>query len=289
MSTLTKVFALLVSALSIFLCGVVVTFVSNSQDWKLKSQQQRSIIEAAQVQALATEMEAAKTKENYKAINQKLQESILAVQEYNADLSRQLASQKQAGANQAARADTAVLTMQALRETIQNMYDSQLKRQKSLDDARTKMIAAQTQMIELTRQLNSERVKTDQLEAIRRQNRENIHELEDENDSLRQKIEKVTVASNEFRPDTQVTMTKPQEQGGVPIRGQITEISSDKAAISVGTSSGVRKGQTFWITRSNRFLGNLEIIHVEPSEAVGRLVNPQGAIATGDSVTTGFY
>ena len=150
------------------------------------------------------------------------------------------------------------------------------------------MIAAQTQMIELTRQLNSERVKTDQLEAIRRQYSENIHELEDENASLRQKIEKVTVASSKFRPDTQVTMTKPQEQG-VPIRGQITEISNDKAAISVGISSGVRKGQTFWITRSNRFLGNLEIIHVEPSEAVGRLVNPQGAIAAGDSVTTGFY
>ena len=82
-------------------------------------------------------------------------------------------------------------------------------------------------------------------------------------------------------------MVQPSHSG-VPIRGEITDIKGDMAQISVGSSSGVRKGMAFWITRGTNFLGKMEITVVSPDEAVGRLTNQQGTIVKGDAVTTGF-
>jgi len=284
LSTLTKVFALLVSALAIFLCGVVVTFITNTQDWQLAYQDQKTLAEAAQVQAVAAEMELSRALERYKLMIEKLQDSIVAVQQLNGDLSRQLAIARQTGANEASRAETAVQTMQALRETIQNMYEAQLELQDALDEDRSKMIAAQTQMIELTRQLNSERAMKEQLESIRRRYRERINELEEENVTLRQKV---TLTASEFEAGGQVALTTP-EKAGVPIRGQIMQVDGQRAAISVGSASGVRKDMKFAVVRGGKFLGNIEITYVEPSESVGRVLNPQGVIVEGDSVTSGF-
>jgi len=72
----------------------------------------------------------------------------------------------------------------------------------------------------------------------------------------------------------------------VPFLNQVSE--GEKVAISVGSSSGVRNNMTFLVTRADKFLGNLKIIHVDPSASVGELDNQQGAIAKGDKVTTGF-
>ena len=55
MSFLTKLFAVLVSVLAIFLCGVVVTWVSNSENWKEVALNRKTLAEAAQVQAVAAE------------------------------------------------------------------------------------------------------------------------------------------------------------------------------------------------------------------------------------------
>ena len=75
---------------------------------------------------------------------------------------------------------------------------------------------------------------------------------------------------------------------GVPMRGEITAVDGDNFAISVGSSSSVRKNTRFWIIRGDKYLGNLEIVHVELDESVGRLSNQQGVVVKGDMVTTDF-
>jgi len=287
LSTLTKVFTVLVSLLSIFLCGVVITFITNANDWKTAYQKQETIAKAAQIQALAAQMDRAKSLQRNQMILTRIQTNIDEVQKLNSELTRQLLEEKKSAADQKASAATAVETVKTLRETIQNMYDAQLQLQKALDQDRAKMIAAQTQMIELTRQLNGARVEGEQLKTNWRREIEKNTLLEDENANLRQKVEKVTLGPSEFVPEKRVTLTSPAKLG-VPIRGQITEVRGEMVAISVGSASGVRPDMTFLITRGQRFLGNLKIIHVEPGEAVGQLDNQQGAVVKGDSVATGF-
>ena len=71
----------------------------------------------------------------------------------------------------------------------------------------------------------------------------------------------------------------------VPIRGQITELADDLVAISVGSSSGVRKGMTFIIYRGGEYLGKLVVEMVEPDRAGGRITTRVGQIQVGDYVT----
>lgn len=287
MSTLTKVFAVLVSFLAIFVCGVVVTYITNTHDWKTGYYEKDTITKAAQIQALAAEMDRTKSIQRNQLYLQRIQDGLAAIQQINSELSRQLATEKQAAADKSSQAETAVQTVKALRETIQNMYDAQLELQKALDGDRAKMIAAQTQMIDLTRQLNSLRVENDQVKTKWKREIEKNYQLEEENATLQQRVEKVTIGSTEFRPDRRVSLTTPVRVG-VPIRGEIMEVRGEKVAISVGSSSGVRNNMTFLVTRADKFLGNLKIIHVDPSASVGELDNQQGAIAKGDKVTTGF-
>ena len=103
-----------------------------------------------------------------------LRENIASMHMLLEDRNRQLAAAgKESGVN-VSLANTAVTTMGALRETIANMQTSQDALAKALQQSRNKMIEAQTQMVELTRHLNSEQVKTEQLENLRRQNLEKI-------------------------------------------------------------------------------------------------------------------
>lgn len=287
MSTLTKVFALLVSALAIFLCGIVVTFIANTNHYKQAYEEQKTIAQAAQIQALAAETDRNDKLRDSQTIVNRVQSKIAEVQQIINNLSRQLTEQKQTSADKNREAQTAVQTVAALRQTIQNMFDAQLELQKAMDQDRQKMIAAQTHQIELTREVNTLRADNNQLDALRKRQIEKIYELEEENKSLRQKVGQVALAPSDFEPGGKVTLTT-IDDAGIPIRGQITQIEGDKAAISVGSSSGVREGMSFYVTRGGKFLGNLKIIYVEPAESVGQLDNQQDAVVKGDSITTGF-
>ncbi|MBN1764758.1 MAG: hypothetical protein JW860_05830 [Sedimentisphaerales bacterium] len=287
MSTLAKVFALLVSALAIFICGIVVTFVSNTQNWKIRYEQQKTIAEAAQAQAVAANIAMSEARARSDVIIAKIRENIKEVHKVNNDLDRRLNLAEIESATYADNSETAIQTVRVLRETIQNMYEAQMALQKELDQDRANMIAAQTQVIELTRNLNGLQVENDQLKSIRKRQLENIYQLEEENASLRQKIDTVTLASRKLSPGGQVTLTEIKKTG-VPIRGEITDIEGNQAAISVGSSSGVRQDTKFSIYRNDKFLGDLKVTYVEPTESVGLIDNLQGTVVPGDRVTTGF-
>jgi chromosome segregation ATPase len=287
LSTLTKIFALLVSALSLFLCGVVVTFLSSAQDYRTEAQDWQTKAQAAQINDLAAQAALTKYMQDQETATRQLRENIASMHMLLEDRNRQLAAVgKESGVN-ISLANTAVTTMGALRETIANMQTSQEELAKALQQSRNQMIEAQTQMVELTRHLNSEKVKTEQLENLRRQNLEKIRALEDDNAAAHRQLKKVTLSSSEFHDDEKVSMAR-TELAGVPIRGEITEIDGDNVSISVGSASGVRKDTRFWITRGDKFLGNLEVVYVESNESVGRLANTQGVVVRGDTVTTGF-
>ncbi len=288
MSILTKVFALLVSVLSIFLCGVVVTFIAKTQYWKELYDQQKTLTEAAQIKAMAVDKTASETMARNQKVVQDLRNNIQKVQELNSRLNQDIITARQNSADKENLATTAVDTMNALEQMIANMYSNQLALQNALDQDRKEMLAAKTRMIELTRKYHSLEAENNQLNTKLRQQTEKIYALEDENTNLRQKLDQVTLASNEFIPGEDVGLISPADPSGVPIRGQVTMTRDEKVAISVGSASGVRKGMTFWITRGTEFLGNLKIIHVEPQESVGMLDIQKGVIVAGDEVTTGF-
>jgi hypothetical protein len=274
-----------VSVLSIFLCGVVVTFVASSEKWHQGYLDQKALSEAAQVQALAADEAQKRQVSRYDLLVKALKENITALERQNSEFLQQKTVESKARFVAESSANTAVETVKSLRDTITNMYAGQQYLENKLQSAQSDMLAAQAQATDVTRELNSERAKSQQLARLSREQLEKIQKIEDENAQIRQKLQKVTLSSSELTPSEKVSQIEPHEIG-IPIRGTITAIDNKLAAISVGSSSGVRKDMRFIVIRGQDYVGDLVITHVEPTESAGQIVRQQGAIAMGDSVTT---
>ena len=200
----------------------------------------------------------------------------------------ELTGLRQAKAQAERKASAAVAALESSQQTLDNMYNTQNAVQAELDKSHRQMITAQAQVIELNRQFNSEQVKSARLESIRMHNAERIAALEDENIQIRLKLQEVAISPSEMQSLDDRVSSVAVSPSGVPIRGQIVDMDDDLAAISVGSSAGVQKDMTFVVLRSGKYLGDLRITHVEPTESAGQLVRHQGTIVPGDYVTTGF-
>ena len=288
MSFLTKLLALLVSLLSIFLCGAVVVFVTNTNNWKKAYQDQETIARAAQSYALEREMALKDQKQMYE--NKLLQSDQLIVdwQSEYAKLENDWKQEATAKIAAESKSDIAVKVSEALADLANKMRQTRDALQRRLEVAHNEKQKAETLVNGLNEELNRERVKVAQLESIRQRNEEKISALESDIALLEQKYQRAMLASNDARilPD-QVTVRAPQP-GRIPIRGEITEVLGDRAAISVGSSSGVRENMEFNVFRGSEFLGSLHVLQVESTQSAGRLQQQQGTIVKGDKVSTGF-
>jgi hypothetical protein len=284
-SYLTKVFVLVVSILSIFLCGVVVTYVASSQNWHQAYMDQKGVVDAAMASADTASIALKRQDDRYSLLVKALKENISALERQNSELLQQKTVESKRAFVAESSANTAVETVKSLRETITNMYAGQQYIESKLQSAQAEMLAAQGQATDLTRELNSERAKSQQLARLSRERLEKIQKMEDENTQIRQQLQKVTLGPSEFTQGEKVTQIRPQDVG-VPIRGAITAIDSDLAAISIGSTSGVRKDMKFIVVRDQKYLGDLIITRVEATEAAGRISHQQAPITAGDAVTT---
>lgn len=291
MSTLTKVLALLVSALSIFLCGVIVVFITNATNWKEMSDNNQLLAEAAQVQAVVAEESRARQADQYNLLIEKLRESILYLQQQNSELTREIATRGRQQADAVSQAQTAVDLSKNLALSIDIMDKTKDQLQEDLQLVREKMLVAEARVIDLNRSLSSALVNNKNLESKWRQTLREKHSLEEKNAKLNQKLKQTITLVSKSPVEEGDLITSTTVAAGVPIKGKITGVHADtgKVSISVGSADGVRKGARFVVTRGDdKFLGHLDITYVEANEAVGRLINPQGAVVVGDRVVTGF-
>jgi len=288
LSFLTKLLALMVSLLSIFLCGAVVVFVTNTNNWKKAYQDQVTLTRAAQTYALEREMELKDQKQRDSDTQQRLNKLLLDWQTEYTKLENNWKQEATARITAEGKAAAAVKVSDALAALVNNMRQTRNALQQRLELAHNDKRKAETQANNLNEDLNRERVKVAQLDSIRRRNEEKIRALENDLALLEQKYQRAMLASSDPRilPD-QVTVRAPQA-GRIPIRGEITEVLGDRAAISVGSSSGVRENMEFNVYRGSEFLGSLVVLQVEATQAAGRLNRQQGTIVNGDRVSTGF-
>lgn len=75
---------------------------------------------------------------------------------------------------------------------------------------------------------------------------------------------------------------------GIPprVRAEVLEVADDLIEVSVGTDDGIKQGNTFVVSRGERFLARAEVIRVTPDRSVGRIVYRNASIREGDRVQT---
>jgi len=69
------------------------------------------------------------------------------------------------------------------------------------------------------------------------------------------------------------------------IRGKVVEVAGDVVTVSVGSADGVEKEMVFVIHRGNEYIGDVKISVVDPDRAAGKLIRSRLVPSPGDQAT----
>lgn len=272
MSTLTKVLIVLLTLASIFLCGIVVTYVANATDYKEKFENLDSRYRAADQRADNAERNFNQLKTETEQAKQELDDQIAALQRRIGTLTAELKT-AQSDADLARRkAEGMDAEVAAFRETVAG--NNKL------------MAAAEQKAIDLNAQLIKEQAEHEQTTATLLEKLAVIGILQDKSKQL---LEEKTDLQNRLNqvfkeygkitaPTEPVTaMAEPARVAApaknIDLQGVITDIDLQErlAEISLGQADGVTKGMTFHAVRGEQFICNVVIIDVLPEKATGWL------------------
>jgi hypothetical protein len=272
LSTLTKVLIVLLTISSIFLCGIVVTYVANAENYRqmynsLRVQKDASVENEKQAKNqlndINDEMERQKTERDKKDAAHRIE-----VGQLDTKL-------KEAERQKAALIDEAGKWKAITRE----FYDTNDKQRQLLEDTLAKLKTIEADQIqsdkefkETTAALIEKMAIIDDLEKQSKQLLEEKTDLQNRLNQLLQQAGKVVAAPE------RVTTVKEKAQVAPPtvdigLDGLITsvDLQNSLAEISIGAANGVKQNMRFHVTRADKFICDIVILDVEPEKAIGTL------------------
>ncbi len=292
MSTLTKIFIILLTLASLFLCGFIVQYVAFSENYKeqyTKANNKANGLESEK-QSLTDELQSEKAK------NQNLETSKASeLASLNARISL---------------LDASISKLNQDKTTLQGQVDKLQSENTTLATA-TKVQtgiadATSNQLKQTESNLTAEKKKYDEAAQALLQKDATIDQLQIARDRLLE--EKVALEKKLTRylqpygqkptPETPVTPEKGAAQPVVPtapggaaeigLKAKVTAVDTGKnlAKISIGQADGVRLGMRFHVSRDGQYICDIRIIDVAAEEAIGSLELVQQQPQAGDNAST---
>jgi len=274
LSTLTKVFVVLLVFTSIAVTTVAVSISAQTTNWKksYQSMEQRSRIADAQIRSLnaATAAQFATLRDT---INKRVEEvnRLRSELQANEDQSNSLRLQlKQAVAD---RASADAMNRGLLGQLQASEKNGQAHRQQR-DETEAHNLELERRNVDLNERINEETSRIAVLLEQRRQFEQQINILKKANEGLAQKAKTLAVGSTLENPAGAALqgVTAQTPVAGIAIRGKVVEVSGDIVTISLGSADGVKTGMVFVIRRQGDYVGDLQISVVEPDQSAGRLI-----------------
>ncbi len=290
MSTLTKVLIVLQVVISIFLCGIVVTYVANADDFNEKYTSVNRRLGAAERRA----EQAERGQDAYKA------EKDAEIARTTADLSQRQSEIDSLKTDlEAAARQHADLTNQLARmaSTVEASNLTALEQNRQFGKAHADRNALDLANISLTKDLKETNdLVIEKMALIATQN-ERLKRLLEEKSELQNQLERFmrqygkTVPTP--RPATPVSAkARPafRKAPGIGLKGLITDldVQNHLAEISVGSAHGVREEDKFFVTRGDQFVCNILVLDVDSDKSVGVLDLVQLTPRVGDKISTNF-
>ena len=272
MSTLTKVLIVLLTLSSIFLCGIVVTYVANAENYRKKYLDEKMVKDAK----VESEKQAQKKLDDIKGEmdtqKTELNEKIAALEIQVGELKTNLADaerQKAALIDEAGKwkaitrdfSDTNEKQRQLLEDTLANLKTveaEQIKSDKEIKETTASLI---------------ERMKIiETLDEQTKQLREEKTYLQNELDKFLQRSGKAVAPAVTVTPRKEKVRVAPPTVD-IGLKGLITtvDLENSLAEISIGAADGVKQNMTFHVTRAEKFICDIVILDVEPEKAIGTL------------------
>lgn len=285
MTTITKVFVILVCLFALIFTPLAIQFAARSHNWRAAAESFRDQAETAYASERSALAVAASEVEYYRKLLQTEQASLDETKKRVADLEQQLQKVTQASNEYAASRDN----WERSATLLTNQLSVESERNNKLTEAREDALQRERELRTQNLQL-ADRVKdlTAEVAILDQQNKQRVQELagfREENRKLRDQL-KMGQAGQVASAATPTAQGVTPTAAG-PVSGEVTNVSGPLATLNVGSSSGVREGMVMVVTRSGNYICDLEVTsNVTPNEAVGRIMyeEPGRRLRVGDKI-----
>jgi chromosome segregation ATPase len=300
LSTLTKVLIVLLTVFSLFLCGIVVTYVANAENQRKRAdtvQQQLQSAKQRQEAAIASE---AQQKQEAEALKADLGKQLADLNTLRTQLEAEIDRLKRDNSQKDQEARDASARVALATETSSKLSDQAASAEKEVKSLQASLTNLNKELQETTQAL-MERMAV--LTDMEKRNRQLIEEKQAIEVQLSQVLQQygraplrpqtVTAPQTTAQPiqralSQQGTQAPQAQTRAIALNGRITQIDMKNkvAAISIGSAAGVRADMKFHVTRGDRFVCDILIFDVDAEKAIGTLDLVQVEPQTGDLVTT---
>ncbi|MEE9370693.1 MAG: hypothetical protein V3W45_04385, partial [Sedimentisphaerales bacterium] len=262
MSTLTKILIVLLTVSSIFLCGIVVTWVANADSYKQKYDSQ-----IARIGSLTEELGSLK-----KQLNRKIEEKSAQ----KAKLSNEIATLKVKSSELLTQLKTVEAEKSLLLQKVNNWTSvveafSQTADNKELllKDTLGELNRLKQQQIQLKKELDETTAFLEEKMVIIASLQNDKRQLLEGKTDLQRKLDRLLLPTGRVAlPAAPVTTRRERAKPAAPIQtkdinllGLVTsvDLKNSMAGISIGAADGVMKNMKFHITRGDEFICDIII------------------------------
>lgn len=290
MSTLTKILIVLLTLSSIFLCGIVVTYVANADNYREKYTNIRSDRDSLDKKLKAKTKEANEYIEEKQQLEDKLRSEIATLSAKVGKLEGNLRDVERERASLLAQ-------VESWTSITKDFYTTNDKQGALLKNTLDELKRIQAEQIKQRKELNETTAELVEKMAIVEQVQAENRRLLEEKTELRARLDSILRPAGEAVAEP-VTVTPEKKLSRfigtgpatmqIGLKGLVTDVDMENSLveISIGSADGVKEGMKFYITRDEEFICDILIYDVEPEKAVGLLDLVSKQPKAGDDVST---
>ncbi|MBA7681112.1 hypothetical protein ES703_89441 [subsurface metagenome] len=290
MSTLTKILIVLLTLSSIFLCGIVVTYVGNADNYRQKYKginQQRDALKE-NVKSLTKQLNEKTDKSQQR--QDRLNSEIVSLKAEIKQLQGDLRNVKVEKAALLQKVNSWTSIVKDFRETNEDQGRLLEEKLNELNKVQAEQIKQRKELGETTAALVEKMAYIETLEVEKRRLLEEKSELQGRLDQFLRPFGKTAVRPVPVTPEKAAVKPAKVIARDIDLWGLVAavDLKNSIASISIGAADGVKEGMRFHVTRGDEFICDILIIDVDTEEAVGvlELLRRQRQPRVGDKVST---
>jgi cell shape-determining protein MreC len=288
LSALTKILIVLLTLSSIFLCGIVVTYVANADNFKEQNEVLRTKLNAAE--------------ENKKSAQEQLKENIAKSQRLETKLNNEIASlnikfskvendlkdAEREKATLLAKVESWVSITENLTKTTDDQGQLLKNTLNELSEVKAEQIKQEKELKETTATLIEKMAIIATLEEEKKRLLEEKTELRRQLDQHLQQFGKLAAPPALVTPEKGKARPAAPPARDIALKGLVdaVDLKNSLASISIGKADNVKEGMKFYVTRGDEFICEILIIDIDAEQAVGILERVQQQPRVGDNVST---
>jgi hypothetical protein len=282
LSALTKILIVLLTLSSIFLCGIVVTYVAGVDNYKQMYEDERIDKQTAIDKKNEADSRLNEEKDKYQQQTDELREQVKSLNMQVAKLNSELTDVKREKTDLENRVQSWVSMTDTLTKTTQDqrlLLENTLTELKQVKDDQIK---ERLELKELTDELIKKTAIMETLTADKKRLEEKNHKLQEQLDRLLRRVGKETPLISAVTPEKPSTLPAPHAPHAphappvapfakpIGLKGLVArvDLNNSVAEISIGAAHGVREGLIFSVD-TERAVGILERIRDRNRPKVG--------------------